>query len=44
LIYVQRQLGHSSITITERYYGHLEQSLAGAAANETELAIWGASA
>jgi integrase len=44
LIYVQRQLGHSSITITERYYGHLEQSLADAAANETERAIWGTAA
>lgn len=44
LIYVQRQLGHSSITITERYYGHLEQSFADAAANETERAIWGAAA
>jgi integrase len=37
-------LGHSSITITERYYGHLEQSFADAAANETERAIWGAAA
>ena len=44
LIYVQRQLGHSSITITERYYGHLEQSFADAAANETERAIWGVAA
>jgi integrase len=44
LIYVRRQLGHSSITITERYYGHLEQSFADAAANETERAIWGAAA
>jgi integrase len=25
LVYVQRQLGHSSITTTERYYGHLER-------------------
>ena len=44
LIFVQRQLGHSSITITERYYGHLEQTLQQTAANETEEAIWGVSA
>jgi integrase len=43
LIYVQRQLGHSSITITERYYGHLEQTFQQTAANETEAAIWGVS-
>jgi integrase len=41
LIYVQRQLGHSSITITEHYYGHLEQTFQQTAANETEAAIWG---
>jgi len=40
LIYVQRQLGHSSITTTERYYGHLEQTFAHTAANATEAAIW----
>lgn len=44
LMFVQRQLGHSSITITERYYGHLEQTLQQTAANETEAAIWGATA
>lgn len=43
LIFVQRQLGHSSITITERYYGHLEQAFQQTAANETEAAIWGVS-
>jgi integrase len=43
LIFVQRQLGHSSITITERYYGHLEQVFQQTAANETEAAIWGVS-
>jgi len=43
LIFVQRQLGHSSITTTERYYGHLEQTFQQAAANETEAAIWGVS-
>jgi integrase len=41
LMFVQRQLGHSSITITERYYGHLEQTFQQTAANETEAAIWG---
>jgi integrase len=41
LMFVQRQLGHSSITITEHYYGHLEQTLQQMAANETEAAIWG---
>jgi integrase len=41
LMFVQRQLGHSSITITERYYGHLEQAFQQTAANETEAAIWG---
>ncbi len=44
LMFVQRQLGHSSITITERYYGHLEQTLQQTAASETEAAIWGVSA
>jgi integrase len=44
LMFVQRQLGHSSITITERYYGHLEQTFQQTAANETEAAIWGVSA
>jgi integrase len=41
LMFVQRQLGHSSITITERYYGHLEDTRQQTAANETEAAIWG---
>lgn len=41
LMFVQRQLGHSSITITERYYGHLEDTRQQSAANETEAAIWG---
>jgi integrase len=40
LIYVQRQLGHSSITTTERYDGHLEHTFAHTAANATEAAIW----
>ena len=44
LMFVQRQLGHGSITITERYYGHLEQTFQQTAANETEAAIWGVSA
>lgn len=43
LMYVQRQLGHSSITTTEHYYGHLEQTFQQTAANQTEAAIWGSS-
>ena len=39
LMYVQRQLGHSSITTTERYYGHLERHVLAAGANATEEAI-----
>jgi integrase len=39
LIYVQRQLGPSSITTTERYHGQLEQTSAHTAANATEAAI-----
>ena len=40
LMYVQRQLGHSDIATTERYYGHLERSvrLAGPAATEEAIA------
>lgn len=41
LMYVQRQLGHASITTTERCYGHLETSFLRGAAEETEAAIWG---
>ncbi|MGI8803924.1 MAG: tyrosine-type recombinase/integrase [Solirubrobacteraceae bacterium] len=41
LIYVQRQLGHASITTTERLYGHLETTFLRTAALETESAIWG---
>ncbi|HEY2601871.1 MAG TPA: tyrosine-type recombinase/integrase, partial [Thermoleophilaceae bacterium] len=40
LIYVQRQLGHSSITTTERQYGHLEKSFLHDAAQRAEAAIW----
>jgi integrase len=39
LIFVQRQLGHRSITTTERYYGHLELSFLEGAAARTEQAI-----
>jgi integrase len=39
LVFVQRQLGHRSITTTERHYGHLEQSFLHAATEETEDAI-----
>jgi integrase len=37
--YVQHQLGHSSITTTQRYYGHLERNViaAGAAVTEDEI-------
>jgi len=40
LIYVQRQLGHASITTTERQYGHLEKSFLRGAARRAEVAIW----
>jgi integrase len=39
LMYVQRQLGHSNITTTERYYGHLERHVLAAGAIATEEAI-----
>jgi integrase len=39
LMYVQRQLGHSDITTTERYYGHLERHVLAAGAAATEEAI-----
>jgi integrase len=39
LMYVQRQLGHASITTTERCYGHLERDVMAAGANATEEAI-----
>ena len=41
LMYVQRQLGHASITTTESCYGHLEATFLKGAAAETEAAIWG---
>lgn len=39
LAYVQHQLGHASITTTQRYYGHLERNVlaAGAAVTEEEI-------
>lgn len=40
LIYVQRQLGHRSITTTERTYGHLEESFLRGAAQRAEAAVW----
>jgi integrase len=40
LVFVQRQLGHSSITTTERVYGHLEQRFLSNEAAATEAAIW----
>lgn len=39
LIYVQRQLGHSSISTTEQYYGHLERHVLAEGAVATEEAI-----
>lgn len=39
LVFVQRQLGHASITTTERIYGHLEESYLQGAAETTEAAI-----
>jgi len=39
LIFVQRQLGHRSITTTEEHYGHLESSFVREAAADTETAI-----
>ena len=39
LIFVQRQLGHRSITTTEEHYGHLEVSFVREAAARTEALI-----
>jgi site-specific recombinase XerD len=39
LIYVQRQLGRASITTTESFYGHLEESFLKSAPAKTEQAI-----
>jgi integrase len=39
LIFVQRQLGHRSITTTEEHYGHLELSFVQEAVLQTEKAI-----
>jgi integrase len=39
LIFVQRQLGHRSITTTEEHYGHLERSFVREAAARTEELI-----
>jgi len=40
LIYVQRQLGHASITTTQQVYGHPEESFQPAAADRVERLIW----
>ena len=39
LIFVQRQLGHRSITTTEEHYGHLDTSFMREAAARTEALI-----
>ena len=39
LIFVQRQLGHRSITTTEEHYGHLELSFVRDAVARTEQTI-----
>ncbi len=39
LMYVQRQIGHSDINTTERYYGHLERHVLAAGAVATEEAV-----
>jgi integrase len=39
LIFVQRRLGHRSITTTEEHYGHLEVSFLREAAARTEELI-----
>jgi integrase len=44
LFFVQRQLGHRSITTTEEHYGHLEASFMRDAAARTEAAITSARA
>ena len=44
LVYVQQQLGHASITTTERHYKHLSSEYLGGAAAEIEALIWDASA
>lgn len=43
LIFVQRQLGHRSITTTEEHYGHLEASFVKRAAAQTEALVTTAS-
>jgi integrase len=40
LIYVQRQLGHSTVATTEGLYGHLAESFVRHAAAQAEAMIW----
>jgi hypothetical protein len=40
LIYVQRQLGHASLTTTEALYGHLEEAFLRHAAERVAQRIW----
>ena len=42
MLYVQHQLGHSSIVTTQQQYGHLEESFLRGAPVRAEEAIWGA--
>ena len=44
LMFVQRQLGHRSITTTEEHYGHFEASFVQRAAEQTEALISAAAA
>jgi Phage integrase family len=40
LVFVQKQLGHSDIYTTHRYYGHLERGYLRDAAGRVEAAVW----
>ncbi len=40
LVFVQKQLGHSAIHTTQRYYGHLERGYLRDAALRAEAAVW----
>jgi site-specific recombinase XerD len=40
LVFVQKQLGHSAIHTTQRFYGHLERGYLRDAALRAEAAVW----